>query len=125
MSSEKVRILAISGSRENGSGKNLVYQILDDIRKNSNELRIHVGDCKTGVDEWVRAYVKKYNIPHKYFVADWDNYGLKAGPLRNIEMMKNSDRLLAFPRETSKGTKQAIEWWLKNKSKKSLTVLNL
>ena len=43
--------------------------------------------------------------------AEWDKYGLKAGPLRNIEMMKEKPNwVIAFHEdiENSKGTKHMI-----------------
>lgn len=67
---------------------------------------IHVGDA-TGVDTMCQAYCQKYNIPHTVYRADW-SLGRRAGPIRNAEIIKNSDILLAFPHELSKGTKNAI-----------------
>jgi hypothetical protein len=45
----------------------------------------------------------------KYFPAYWDKHGKKAGYLRNEEMAKYADALLAFWDGKSKGTKHMID----------------
>lgn len=71
-----------------------------------------VGDCPTGVDAEIR---KRYiyclmsaNDP-KVFEADWNKHGKAAGPIRNKEMVSESDGLIAFWDGKSRGTKNAID----------------
>ncbi len=55
---------------------------------------IHVGDCPTGVDAFMRDVWHK-NI-RKDFKADW-NFGKRGGPERNGRMLIGVSVLLAFP----------------------------
>ena len=43
------------------------------------------------------------------FPADWDRFGKAAGYMRNEQMAKNADALVAFWDGTSKGTKNMIQ----------------
>jgi hypothetical protein len=52
------------------------------------------GSC--GVDECARQYGIKKGIKTTVFYADWDIHGYSAGPIRNGEMAKYSDALIAF-----------------------------
>ena len=99
-------IIAISGCR-NYNNYNTIKEYLDNNIKNIDNLIIHVGDAK-GVDKLVIQYCKNNNIEYKIFYANWNKYGKPAGPIRNIEMIKNSQKLIAFPSEESKGTISSI-----------------
>lgn len=48
-------------------------------------------------------------MPCSIFPADWDRYGKAAGYLRNTEMAKNADALVAFWDGMSLGTRHMIE----------------
>jgi hypothetical protein len=49
------------------------------------------------------------SLPVKYFPADWEKYGKRAGYLRNKEMAEYADSLLAFWDGKSRGTKHMID----------------
>lgn len=66
------------------------------------------GTCK-GVDKLGEAWAKANGIPIKEFKPDWDRHGLAAGPIRNREMAKYADALIALWDGKSKGTKNMIE----------------
>ena len=44
------------------------------------------------------------------FPADWDQYGMSAGPRRNKEMAENADALLAIWDGTSRGTQSMLSY---------------
>lgn len=49
------------------------------------------------------------DITVKVFYAEWDMWGKRAGPMRNIEMLNNKpDIVYAFPLRKSKGTYHTI-----------------
>ena len=58
------------------------------------------------------SIAEKYAENNKYtfveFPAHWDAYGKNAGPLRNTEIVKYSDVILAFPSQKSRGTLDTI-----------------
>lgn len=98
--------LAVVGSREFTDFNFLEKSVLD------LELKIDVdtivsGGCR-GTDKLAEQYAKKYNkklIIHK---PDWSK-GKIAGPLRNSLIVNDSDCLIAFPNDTSKGTYDTIK----------------
>lgn len=85
-----------------------------------------VGDCPTGLDQFVRDWIAMTNhFNYKIYVADWDKFGRSAGPKRNKkmidEMYKNSPFtiLLAFPGQ--RGTRNCIN----NALSKNMMVFNV
>ena len=64
--------------------------------------------CATGVDFLGQLWAKANNIPIKQFPADWNKHGRGAGFIRNIEMAKYADVLLAIWDGESKGTQHMI-----------------
>ena len=69
-----------------------------------------------GVDglgsDWANAqadhWEKPRNVPVKYFKPDWEQ-GKHAGLMRNVEMAKHADALIAIWDGASKGTKHMIK----------------
>lgn len=67
-----------------------------------------------GVDKIGEEYGKAWSLPVKVFPADWIQHGKAAGVLRNEEMAKYADTLVAFWDGKSKGTKDMINNALKH-----------
>jgi hypothetical protein len=95
----------IAGSR-NIKDYNLVSQILRDHEEDITEI---VSGMAKGVDELGLLFGKANHIPVSQYPADWNLYGKKAGILRNIEMAKNADALIAIWDGVSRGTRHMIE----------------
>lgn len=111
-------IVAISGSRY-FNDYNYISVVLDKLRT-IPDLKIHVGDAN-GVDTCVVNYCINNNIPYQKFVANWYKNGYLdkfEGPRRNAEIIKDAQLLIAFPKNTSKGTRDAI----KQASKKGIAI---
>ncbi len=53
------------------------------------------GGCILGGDRFAQVIAKKYGIPILIFYANWDKYKKGAGFVRNIDIAKNSDKLIA------------------------------
>ena len=62
-----------------------------------------------GVDSSAKAYALKNNIPIKEFLPDYDSFGKRAPLIRNIEIIKYADIVIAFWDRKSHGTKFVIE----------------
>lgn len=62
-----------------------------------------------GADMLGARYAKERGYHIRYFPADWDKYGKRAGIIRNEEMARNTDALAAFWDGESRGTKNMIE----------------
>lgn len=77
------------------------------------EMEIVSGGCR-GVDQFAENYAEKWDILSKVFPAEWDKYGLSAGPIRNEQMAKyaakaDNGMLIAFPVGESRGTRNMIK----------------
>jgi len=64
-----------------------------------------------GADTLAREYAERHGIHVLSFPAQWDLHGKAAGPIRNIEMLKEGkpDYVVAFLAPNSRGTKHMIE----------------
>ena len=82
-------------------------KILANKRKDS-VITIVSGTAK-GADRLGEGYARERGYQIERYPADWDRDGNKAGPLRNIEMAKNADALIAFWDGQSRGTKHMID----------------
>ncbi len=63
----------------------------------------------SGVDSAGEAYARHNKLDLRVFMADWNAHGKAAGPIRNEEMAKNADALIAFWDGSSRGTKNMID----------------
>lgn len=61
-----------------------------------------------GADKLGKKYANLMGYRHEEYLADW-TLGPKAGPIRNREMLKEADALIAFWDGESRGTKDMIE----------------
>jgi len=58
----------------------------------------------TGTDKLAEHFAAKYLLPIEIILPDWKLYGKKAAIIRNIEIVKKADFILAFWDGKSKGT---------------------
>lgn len=77
-------------------------------KKRSHRIVILCGMAK-GRDMAGKRYAEQRRFHVRYFPADWQQYGKKAGPIRNDLMAQNADALVAFWDGQSPGTKNMIE----------------
>lgn len=98
--------IMVSGSRD-WSDEKKIYQVLADLDvPNGKRVRLIHGDCR-GADQIAARIAKSFNWDVKSFPAEWNKYGKKAGPMRNIQMLdQKPDLVLCFPLPSSIGTKQ-------------------
>lgn len=76
--------------------------LLSNVR---DEITVVCGKAR-GADTLGEQYAKEHGYSVQYFPADWNKYGKSAGYLRNTEMAKNADALVAFWNGASLGTRQ-------------------
>lgn len=62
-----------------------------------------------GVDKLGELWAEAYSIPVKLFPADWAKHGRAAGPIRNEQMAKYADALIAVWDGESRGTGDMIK----------------
>ena len=68
-----------------------------------------VSGMAPGADRLGALFAEEYHIPLHKFPAHWDTYGKRAGFIRNDEMAKASDGLVAFWDKKSRGTAHMIK----------------
>jgi len=74
-----------------------------------------------GADRLAEQYAREMGIPCKVFLPDWKQYGRSAGIIRNKEIVKAADIVIAFWDGQSPGTKYSIA--LAHELKKELQVI--
>jgi len=100
--------LAIIGSRTFNNYERLKTEINKFIEDNFIDITCIVSGGAKGADSLGERYAKEYNIPTKIFYPNWNLYGKKAGYLRNIDIIKNANQIIAFWDGISSGTKSSI-----------------
>lgn len=110
--------LAIVGSRSFMDYELLISKIKL-FTRGINITEIVSGGAK-GADSLAERFAKDQNIKTKIFPADWNNFGKSAGMIRNKDIVKYSDIIIAFWDGKSTGTKNSIDLCLKLKKKISI-----
>lgn len=61
-----------------------------------------------GADSIAREIAKLWNLKLTEFLPDWEKYGKRAGFIRNEDIIKNSEKILAFGNGSSHGTANSL-----------------
>jgi hypothetical protein len=61
------------------------------------------GGCSRGGDRFCEVFAKQYGVPIKIHKAEWDRLGKGAGFLRNTDIAKDADILIAVVAEDRTG----------------------
>lgn len=88
-----------------------------------HEITTIVSGGAKGVDTLAEQYADEFHIPKLIFRADWQQHGKAAGYIRNHEIIKNSEVVIAFWDNQSRGTKHSID--LAKKHNKQLYIYNI
>jgi hypothetical protein len=109
----------IAGSRDFDDYE-LLCKYCDHILQNQTDIEIVSGTAK-GADQLGERYAKEKEYKITRFPADW-SLGKSAGYIRNEEMAKYADALIAFWNGMSKGSKHMIN--LANKYNLKIRICN-
>lgn len=82
--------------------------LLNAVRKINWKITAILSGNANGADKLGIRYAKEHDIPFLLYNAEWDKYGKKAGIVRNLEMIKVADALIALWDGRSSGTKHVI-----------------
>jgi len=96
----------IAGGRD-FNDYDLLRKQCDHLLQNQVVVEIVSGTAK-GADQLGERYAKEKEYKITRFPANWDEYGKSAGYIRNEEMAKYADALIAFWDGKSKGTEHMI-----------------
>lgn len=98
--------LAIVGSRS-FTDTSFAFDILDRLRA-STPVDLVVSGGAAGADTIAELWARARSITARVFKPDWTRHGRKAGFLRNIAIVTNADKLIAFWDGASRGTLHSI-----------------
>ena len=105
-----VKRVVVAGCRNYNNyteAKEFIDMCLSRIRK-ENEIIIISGGAK-GADTLGELYAQENGFRIERYIAQWEKYGKRAGPIRNEEMAKNADYVICLWDGKSRGTKSMIE----------------
>lgn len=88
-----------------GSRTIININLKDYIPKETTEI---VSGGAKGVDTLAREYAMKHNLKITEFLPDYNSYGKSAPLKRNIQIINESDMIIAFWDKKSRGTKYVI-----------------
>lgn len=100
-------VVIIAGGRDFNDYKKLCRSC-DRVLLNQTDIEI-VSGCANGADSLGERYAKERGYRISKFHADWDTYGKSAGYIRNEQMARYSQGLIAFWNKKSRGTKHMID----------------
>lgn len=100
--------LAVVGSRTFDDYEKAWAWLRHVLRGRERSSTIVSGGAK-GADAMGERYAEMNKMDFKLFPADWDGLGKRAGFIRNLQIVEDSDMILAFWDGKSKGTKHTID----------------
>lgn len=98
-------IVAVAGSRSI-TNADVVCSVLD--AKASGATQVVTGGAR-GVDTIAFDWAWAHGIPVQVIAAEWSRHGRAAGPIRNREIARLAERLIAIHDGHSRGTMHMIE----------------
>ena len=110
---ETLEVVAVVGSREYRDALG-PEQVIPELGQTAPAVTVISGGAR-GVDQRAIAAARGAGLKVREYPADWDRYGKRAGFLRNEEMVKAADMVIAFWDGSSKGTKHTIDLAMKYK----------
>lgn len=99
--------IIVAGSRT-FFNRNRLFEVMDKLTANLDSVTI-VSGCAQGADQLGEQWSRARDHKLKLFPADWNRHGKRAGFIRNEEMARNADALVAFWDGQSRGTQHMIE----------------
>lgn len=96
--------LGIAGSRYLNPPHRLISELIQMMGLDKSMIKEVICGAARGVDNEGAHWAKLHSIPVRYFQAEWDLHGKKAGPVRNAKMVKEMDQLLLIWDGVSRGS---------------------
>ncbi|GEK52369.1 DUF4326 domain-containing protein [Vreelandella venusta] len=101
--------LIVAGGRDFNDYERLSAVIFDFADKHPNRAITVVSGMARGADKLAWEFCRRENVKCIEMPADWDQYGKRAGYIRNEAMADISHALIAFWDGKSRGTKHMID----------------
>lgn len=101
--------IIIAGGRDFNDMSALISKLDEVLIELKDSQLLIVSGTARGADKLGEEYAKSNGYHVKRFPPDWNTHGKAAGFIRNAEMAKFADVLVAFWDGKSKGTKHMID----------------
>ena len=104
MPEKQSRRIAVVGSRE--------YPNLEAVRqfvREQERTTVIISGGARGVDTAAVEEARRLGMPYEVHLPDWQAHGRKAGILRNHQIVKSADEVVAFWDGQSRGTQSTIQ----------------
>lgn len=112
---EKLDVVAVVGSRDYDNTQHpTIEEVVAELASSAPNVTVISGGAR-GVDQRAAAAARQHGLTVREYPADWDRYGKRAGYLRNEEMVKAADMVIAFWDGQSRGTRHTIDLARKHK----------
>lgn len=90
-------IVIVCGGRD-FKDREFLFSALDAAHRKRKITKVAQGLCPTGADAFAAEWAKARGIDCIGFLANWAEFGRKAGPMRNQQMLDyGPDGVIAFP----------------------------
>jgi hypothetical protein len=106
-----IKKIAIIGSRTFNDYpmlESIVMGVMKDKGVKPSDVTIVSGGAR-GADALGREFAQKHSAQYLEFPADWEKFGKRAGFVRNADIVKNSDFVVALWDGQSRGTGNSLE----------------
>ena len=97
----------IAGSR-GIDGDDAISIISNACEESGFDATVIIHGCAAGVDTAAHAWARDNDLDVCRIPAEWDRYGKRAGPMRNLSMALVADALIAIWDGESRGTANMI-----------------
>jgi hypothetical protein len=106
-----IRNIAVIGSRTFNDYPMLESAITNILKEKGVKLAdvTIVSGGARGADSLGRDFAQKHGTKYLEFLPDWEKFGKRAGIVRNADIVKNSDFVLALWDGQSRGTRHSLE----------------
>lgn len=107
---KKIYRLVVAGSRNFNDYSLLCTTLNEVVGELKSEYNVTiVSGTANGADKLGEKYAEKHGLKIERHPANWGRYGRGAGPIRNAEMVKESDGVVVFWNGESSGAKNIID----------------
>lgn len=100
--------LAIVGTRNPSVSYSEWEQLMLSHVERSEITQVISGGAK-GIDTFAKQFAARHRIPFMEFSPEYSKYGRNAPIKRNIQIVEESDLVIAFPSPKSRGTHDTIK----------------
>lgn len=101
--------LAIVGSRDFHNYDVLETEVINFICSLSEDIVEIISGGAQGADTLAYRFAKENSIPIRVIFPNWTKHGKTAGMIRNLDIIKNCDYVMAFWDYKSRGTAHSIK----------------